>query len=294
MITPNTNTANLLPDSCNQLGEGVMWHPGEQVFYWIDITGEKLHRFDLISCIDEAFEMGSMIGTVVPVEEGGVVVALETGVYRFTIAKQLVKLADFPADAAPNTRFNDGKCDPAGRFWVGTMEKNAKPHKGKLYRMDGNRLVVVLENTTISNGLTWSPDKATMYYIDTWDQVIYAFDYDNASGNISGKRVAVTIPQTMGSPDGMTVDSTGNLWVALWGGGAVVCFDPKTGQQLDAIEVSAPNVTSCAFGGPDMKTLVITTAREGLDAGQLTQYPLSGKVFFTNTICQGINPYYFK
>lgn len=285
---------SVFPHVTATLGEGPMWHSGEQVFYWVDITGKKLHRLDLTTGKDVDFDMGSMIGTVVPVEEGGVVVALETGVYRFTDARQMLKLADFPADAAPNSRFNDGKCDPAGRLWVGTMEKSVKPHQGKLYRMVGNRLAVVLENITISNGLAWSPDERTMYYIDTYEQVIYAFDYNNSNGHISGKRVAVTIPLTMGSPDGMTVDSTGNLWVALWGGGAVVCFDPKSGQQIDTIEVDAPNVTSCVFGGSDMNTMIITTAREGLSERQLKQYPLSGKVFITNISCKGIKPNYFR
>jgi sugar lactone lactonase YvrE len=285
---------DVLPDVVATLGEGPMWHSGEQVFYWVDITGKKLHRLDLSAGTDVAFDMGSMISTVAPVEDGGVVVALETGVYRFTVPQQLIKFADFPDDAAPNTRFNDGKCDPAGRLWIGTMEKSAKPHQGKLYRIDGNRFIPVLENITISNGLAWSPDHRTMYYIDTYDQVVYAFDYDNVSGDISGKRVVVTIPHSMGSPDGMTIDNTGKLWVALWGGGSVACLDPRTGQQLEKIEVAAPHVTSCAFGGSDMNILVITTAREGLNEQQLTQYPLSGKIFFTNTSCRGIKPNFFK
>lgn len=285
---------NIFPHVTAKLGEGPVWHSSERVFYWVDITEKKLHWLDLTTGKDRDFDMGSMIGTVVPVEEGGVVVALETGVYRFTTAKQLVKLADYPADAALNTRFNDGKCDPAGRLWVGTMEKSAKPHQGKLYRMDVNRLVAVLENTTISNGMAWSPDETTMYYIDTYDQVVYAFDYDNANGNISGKRVTVIIPQTMGSPDGMTVDSAGNLWVALWGGGAVVCFDPKSGQQIEKIEVDAPNVTSCAFGGSEMNLLMITTACEGLNEQRLKQYPLSGNIFIVSTSSKGVEPYFFK
>lgn len=284
----------VFPDVTANLGEGPIWHPGEQVFYWVDITGEKLHRLDLISGTDEAFDMGSMIGAAVPVEVGGVVVALETGIYRFTVAKQLVKLAGYPAEAAPNTRFNDGKCDSSGRIWIGTMHKNARSRQGKLYRMDRNRLIPVLEDITISNGMAWSPDNRTMYYIDTPDQVVYAFDYDNASGDLSGKRVAITIPLSMGSPDGMTIDSTGKLWIALWGGGAVVCFDPQSGQQLEKFEVMAHHVTSCAFGGPAMNTLVITTAREGLSEEQLAQYPLSGKVFYINTYCKGIQPNYYN
>ena len=233
------------------------------------------------------------ICAVVPVEDGGVVVALETGIYRFHIPDQFEKLADYPSDAAPNTRFNDGKCDPFGRLWIGTMDKNAKPYQGKLYRLDGQKWVGILDNISISNGLAWSPDQRTMYYIDTFEQAVYGFDFDGVSGEISQKRIVVTISDSMGSPDGMTVDSTGKLWIALWGGSGVACFDPQTGQLLGKIEVPALNVTSCEFGGPDLKTLIISTAREGLSEEQLKQYPLSGKVFFVYTPFRGLKSNYW-
>ena len=279
---------NVFPNLTSTLGEGPVWHHVEQVFYWIDISGNLLHRLDLSSGKDQSFNMGSMIGAVVPVENGGVVVAMETGIYRFNAPDQFQKLVDFPTDSAPNTRFNDGKCDPSGRLWIGTMDKNAKPHQGKLYRMDHGKLVAVLENISISNGLGWSPDGQTMYYIDTFEQTVYAFDFDVMHGDISNKRIFITIPESMGSPDGMTVDSTGKLWIALWGGGGVACFDPQTGQLLDRIEVPALNITSCEFGGPDLKTLLITTAKEELNEEQLQKYPLSGQVFYVETILVGI------
>lgn len=279
---------NVFPDALSILGEGPVWHHGEQVFYWIDISGKKLHRLDLSAGDDQSFDMGSMIGAVVPVENGGVVVALETGIYRFNTPDQFQKLVDYPSDAALNTRFNDGKCDPSGRLWIGTMHKNAKPYQGKLYRMDQGKFIAVLENISISNGLSWSPDQQTMYYIDTFEQAVYAFDFDSRHGGISNKRIFITIPESMGSPDGMTADSTGKLWIALWGGSGVACFDPQTRQLLGKIEVPALNVTSCEFGGPDMKTLLITTAREGLNEEQLQQYPLSGQVFFVETTLEGI------
>ncbi len=290
----NFSDVNVFPGVTSTLGEGPVWHHEEQLFYWIDISGKKLHRLDLASGKDQSFDMGSMIGAVVPVKAGGGVVALETGIYSFNAPDQFRKLVDYPADAAPNTRFNDGKCDPAGRLWIGTMDKNAKPHQGKLYRMDQGKLVAVLENISISNGLGWSPDQQTMYYIDTFEQAVYGFDFDGVSGEISQKRIVVTISDSMGSPDGMTVDSTGKLWIALWGGSGVACFDPQTGQLLGKIEVPALNVTSCEFGGPDLKTLLITTAREGLNEEQLAKYPLSGKVFFVNTPFCGFKSNYFK
>ena len=289
----NFPDVNVFPDVTSTLGEGPVWHQGEQVFYWIDISGKKLHRLDLASGKDQSFDMGSMIGAVLPVQAGEAVIALETGIYSFYAPDQFQKLVDYPSDAAPNTRFNDGKCDPSGRLWIGTMDKNAKPYQGKLYRMDEGKLVAVLENISISNGLGWSPDQQTMYYIDTYEQAVCAFDFDVTYGRISNKKIILTIPQSMGSPDGMTVDSTGKLWIALWGGGGVACFDPQTGQLIGRIEVPALNVTSCEFGGPDLKTLLITTAREGLSEEQLQQYPLSGKVFFVYTPFRGLKSNYW-
>ena len=289
----NFSEVNVLPGVTSTLGEGPVWHHGEQVFYWIDISGKKLHRLDLASGKDLSFNMGSMIGAVVPVEAGGVVVALETGIFKFNAPDQSLKLVDYPSDAAPNTRFNDGKCDSSGRLWIGTMERNAKPHQGKLYRMDHGKLVAVLENISISNGLGWSPDGQTMYYIDTFEQAVYAFDFDVMHGEISNKRIFIAIPESMGSPDGMTVDSTGQLWIALWGGSGVACFDPQTGKLIGRIEVPALNVTSCEFGGSDLKTLLITTAREGLSEVQLQQYPLSGQVFFVHTPFRGLKSNYW-
>lgn len=298
MIQQQTNSfsfseLNVFPEVTSTLGEGPVWHHAEQVFYWIDISGKMLHRLDLQTGEDVAFDMGSMIGAVVPVENGGVVVAMETGIYSFNAPYQFQKLVDYPSDVAPNTRFNDGKCDPSGRLWIGTMDKNAKPYQGKLYRMDHGNLVAVLDRISISNGLGWSPDQQTMYYIDTFEQAVYAFDFDSSHGGISNKRIFITIPESMGSPDGMTVDSTGKLWIALWGGSGVACFDPQTRKLLGKIEVPALNVTSCEFGGPDLKTLLITTAKEGLNEEQLQKYPLSGQVLYVHSPICGIKSTYW-
>ena len=299
MIQQKTNSfgfseIKVFPDVTSTLGEGPVWHCEEQVFYWIDITGKKLHRLDLVTGKNQSFEMGSMIGAVMPVQEGGVVVALETGIFRFYPPDQFQKLVEYPSDASPNTRFNDGKCDPGGRLWIGTMDKNAKPYQGKLYRLEGSRLIEVLQNISISNGLGWSPDHRTMYYIDTFEQTVYAFDFDISTGEITNKRVVVYVSKSLGAPDGMTVDCNGNLWVALWGGSGVACFDPLTGDLIGKVEIPALNVTSCEFGGPDLKTLLITTAREGLNEEQLREYPLSGHVFIVQTPICGIKSDYYK
>ena len=285
---------NKFPGVQAELGEGPVWHAGEKVFYWIDISGRKLHRLDLYSGKNQSFDMPGMIGALFPIEEGGVVVALETGIFRFRVPDHFELLAEYPLDALPNTRFNDGKCDPAGRLWIGTMDKNAKPYQGKLYRLEGSNLVSVIESVSISNGLAWSPDQQTMYYTDTFEQTVYAFDFNISSGEISGKRELIRISGSMGSPDGLTVDRKGNLWIALWGGHAVACFDPESRQLICKIDIPALNVTSCEFGGPDLDILLITTAREGLNEDQLKQYPLSGHIFFVKTPFHGLQSNYIR
>ena len=180
----------------------------------------------------------------------------------------------------PSLRFNDGKCDPAGRFWVGTFDLEQKPHAGTLYRLDPDgSLHVMLRGITNSNGIAWSLDKKLMYYIDTPTLTVQAFDYDHATGAIANPRVIIRIPEGAGFPDGMTIDAEGKLWVALWGGGAVHRYHPATGALLQAVAVPAPYTSSCAFGGPDLKTLYITTARGGLSPEQLEEFPESGNVF---------------
>ncbi len=276
------------------LGEGAVWHPIEKVLYWVDITGEKLHCYDPVKNENKTYPMGSMIGTVVPaIGKFSVVVALESGIHGVSGEGVLQKLTGYPKEMQ-NNRFNDGKCDPAGRFWVGTMNKNVVKDAGNLYAFDGHELTVKQANVTISNGIIWSTDGQTMYYIDTPEFAIFAYDFDLETGNLSNRRVAVKIPNQLGAPDGMTIDSEGMLWVAHWGGKAVICWNPESGEQIQRIEIPAPHVTSCAFGDENLQTLYITTAREGMTDQQLQQYPLSGSLFKIQLDEQGSKAGIFK
>ena len=261
------------------LGEGALWNAEAGRLYWVDIEGRAFHIFDPTTGHDVAFATGARVGTVVPLHDGDVLLALQTGIHRLDIATgQLTLLANPLRD--PSLRFNDGKCDPAGRFWVGTFDLEQKPGAGTLYRYDPDgRLHVMLRHITNSNGISWSLDNKTMYYIDTPTLTVQAFDYDNATGAIANPRVVVHFPEGQGWPDGMTIDAEGMLWVALWGGGTVHRYNPGTGALLQVIAVPAPFTSSCAFGGPDLKTLYVTTARGGLSPVQLVQHPLSGNLF---------------
>jgi len=277
------------------LGEGSVWHPIENILYWIDITGMKLHKYDTVKNINTTIDTGSMIGTVVPsTGRYSVIVALEIGIHGVTSAGSLELLTVYPKNEIKDNRFNDGKCDPAGRFWVGTMSKKETKGAGNLYCFDGKRLILKQSSVSISNGIVWSADTKTMYYIDTPEQVVFAYDFDIDTGNITNRRVAFKIPENNGYPDGMTIDSDGMLWIAHWNGAAVICYDPSTGEELKKIEVPALNVTSCAFGGNDLKTLYITTAKQGLTEEQLEKYPLSGSLFSVECDAQGIQANVFK
>ena len=287
-------TARLVLDAKTRLGEGSLWHPGENRLYWVDIEGRALHIYDPVSHRDIHFNTGSRTSTVVPIRGGGALIAMQNGIHKIDC-----KTGQLTLVAAPLTdtmiRFNDGKCDPSGRFWVGTMHLEYKQYAAVLYRMDHDKTMhQLLDSVTISNGIVWTANKKTMYFIDTPKGEVDAFDYDDKTGNISNRRVAFKVPQGIGYPDGMTIDSEGKLWVALWGGGAVARFDPETGKLLRKVIVPAPNTSSCAFGGKNLDVLYITTAREGMSPDDLKKYPLSGGLFSAKPGVKGVPTYYFS
>jgi sugar lactone lactonase YvrE len=190
----------------------------------------------------------------------------------------LEMIAEVEADN-PDNRMNDGKCDGAGRFWAGTMGFEPIPGAGALYRLDADRNVTtVLENVTISNGLGWSPDDATMYYIDSSTNRIDAFDYDTETGKIRNRRRLIEVPQEQGMPDGMTVDAEGFLWVALWGGCSVRRYAPDGTPDL-VVELPASQITCPTFGGKDLSELYVTSATQGLLEEELQEQPYAGALF---------------
>lgn len=281
----------LVLDAKATLGEGALWHPDEQKLYWVDIEGRILHIYDPATGEDRELPTGEKVGTVVPVAGGGALVALQNGIHKIdTRTGELTFVVN--AEKDPGIRYNDGKCDPAGRLWVGTM---AGENEAALYRVDRDgQIHLLLDSVTCSNGIVWTADKKTMYYVDTPTGKVMGFDYDNAAGAISNPRVAVKVPPGMGSPDGMTIDEEGKLWVAHWGGSCVVRWDPLTGKMLRKIDVPGPHTTSCAFGGENLDVLYITTAREGLSEEQLRKYPLSGGLFSIKPGVRGVPAEFYR
>ncbi len=262
------------------LGEGPLWLPESGQLVWVDIEGMKIRMWNPKTREEGSVSVGQRIGAVVRASDGRMVCALEHGFYFLDLTTgELEPIVD-PEAHLPGNRFNDGKCDPAGRFWAGTMPKSEDAPEGSLYRLDTDGSVHrMVGEISCSNGLGWSLDGRTMYYIDTGTRRVDRFDYDAASGNISNRRVVANIPVDQGFPDGMTVDAEGKLWVAHWGGYAVSRFDPDTGECLERIELPVSQVTSCCFGGDDLDELYITSASVGLSEEQLRQEPLAGSLF---------------
>jgi sugar lactone lactonase YvrE len=290
----NDMNAELVLDMKSMLGEGSIWHPIEQKLYWVDIEGKLLHIYDPTTGRNRELTVGSRIGTVVPIDNGGALVALQNGIHK--IDTKTGKLSFILAPFTDSSlRFNDGKCDPSGRFWVGTMALDSRRKGGVLYRFDSDKSIrVMLDSVTISNGIVWTADKKTMYYNDTPTLTVQAFDYDDKTGAISNRRVVITIPRGQGAPDGMTIDEEGKLWIALWGSGTVGRYDPLTGQRLQTIKVPALNVSSCAFGGKNLDTLYITTARAWVNSEKLKEFPLSGGLFAVMPGVRGVPAFFYK
>jgi len=261
----------LLPVAAN-LGEGPCWVDGR--LWWVDIERCEVHRLDLASGRDHAWTLPSRVGFAIPTTGSHLVVGTEEGLGRFDPGSGSLIVITRPSSWRPGIRFNDAKCDPAGRLWAGTMACDEQPGCGTLYRVDSHwQAKPMVHQITVSNGLAWSPDGGTMYYIDSPSRRVDAFDFRD--GEISGRRSVVEIAD--GFPDGMCLDARGNLWIALWGGWGVACHDPRTGKRLARIDVPVECVTSCCFG-PDDELFITCASRDLTPAGRLRQ-PLAGGLF---------------
>ncbi|HEX9719061.1 MAG TPA: SMP-30/gluconolactonase/LRE family protein [Ramlibacter sp.] len=285
-------TAVSQPD---ELGESPFWHPGERLLYWVDIPARQIRRTDPAVGMIESWEMPSEPGCIAPVRGGGLVLALRDGVYRASSwGGTLTPVARFSHDVA-TTRFNDGKADPVGRFWAGTMYEPRDARKAELYSIDmrgssGGEPLVQLkaQNAVIANGLAWSPDARTLYWADTPNHVIHAWDWE-AQGNVmSHHRVFQQFPGKPalwqpgqpgygGRPDGAAVDVEGNYWCAMFEGARLLKFAPA-GRLIAEFPLPVRCPTMPCFGDADLKTLYVTSARHNRPAEELQALPQSGCV----------------
>jgi sugar lactone lactonase YvrE len=281
-MTPSGSPATPLAcvlDIKASLGECPLWSAAEQVLYWVDINAPSLNRFDPARGRNTVMPMPEAIGCFALRRDGGFVVALRSG---FWLARQdgtlIRKVAAAPYDPAHH-RFNDGRCDPQGRLLAGSMNEARDAATAALYRLDPDfRVTCLLSGMTISNGLGFSPDGRTMYHADTPTQTITAYDYDAASGTPSHPRVLARFTADVDRPDGAAVDRDGCYWTALYRAGKVRRIAPD-GRVLAEHALPALCPTMCAFGGRDLKTLFVTSARQMREPGELARLPLSGGLF---------------
>ena len=281
--------AELLLNAKATLGEGPAWDSKTQTLYWLDILEKRIYADTRILA-----QLDDLVCCIVPRKNGNLLLGTRLGFADLNPdTVQLTVLAALDSEL-PTNRLNDGKCDPAGRLLAGTMDMNEKDPNGALYSFDGKNSTRLLDKVTISNGLAWSVDYKTFYYIDTPTREVKAFDYDLATGQIANPRVAIHIPESLGWPDGMTSDTDGNLWIALWGGAQVTKWNPKTGKLLEQIPVPALQTSSCVFGGKDMNELYITSARKSMSETDLKKYPLSGGLFKVITNVVGMKTFEFN
>jgi len=277
-----------------ELAEGPVWDARAGRLYWVDIHAGHLHVYNPASGNDLRLDLGAPVGCVAPARGGGLVAALKGGLVAVDLACGELELLADPEPDKPGNRFNDGKCDPAGRFLAGSMDDAEQDASGALYSLAPDRsLRTLLTGLRISNGLGWSPDGATFYHIDTPTRTVSAYDYDLATGALAHPRPAVTVPPELGWPDGMAVDAEGMLWVALWGGGAVARFDPSGGRLLAKVDLPALHVTCPTFGGAGLDELYVTTARIGLSPAQLAAAPASGGLFRLHPGVHGLPAFEF-
>ena len=284
----------LLLDAKSELGEGPSWDSRNGVLYWVDIFRGLVHRYTPDESKDEEFQAGQYVSSVVPSRSGDVVVTLQHGFFSLSLGGEPHPIAEVEGSLAQN-RFNDGKCDPRGRFWAGTMDIEEKRPVGALYVLEKERGVTkVLEKVTVSNGLGWSPDHRTMYYIDTPTRLVAAFDYSDSTGRIKNRRTAVDMSDQPGYPDGMAVDAEGMLWVAHWGGWRVTRFDPHNGKALAYVSMPASQVTACCFGGRRLDQLYVTSARAGIGPEEAAQGSPAGGLFRIETGVRGLDTFAFE
>lgn len=272
------------------LAEGPCWWSERNILLWVDIEASRIGLFDPATGNNDFFHLPAHVGAVVPTSVGDLLLATAAGLMRMDPSTGVVTLLLDPELDRPGNRFNDGKCDPWGRFWAGTMAYDFEPLAGSLWRLDGDgRITRQRRQLTISNGLAWSQDRGTLYFIDSPTLKVMAFPL-TSSGEIAAEpSICVQIPEDWDAvPDGMCIDAEGMLWIALFGGGAVTRWDPISGQLLDRLALPCRQVTSCCFGGPHLDQLFMTTARREMDAAAIAAEPLAGGLFQADVGVKGL------
>jgi sugar lactone lactonase YvrE len=262
------------------VGESPHWDAQNQRLYWVDIYGKLIFQYTPTHHQTKQFTMPEMVGHVIPTSSEEALVSMPSGIYQFNLAnQQLTRITELEPEH-PNNRPNDGKCDPEGRLWVGTIDLEFKPEASALYRLDtNNKLTQMLSGLTLANGLAWDTQKNIFYFIDSAKQYVQKFDYHPDTGDITNRRIAFSCDDSPGLPDGMCIDSSGMLWVAFFDGGQVCQFNPDNGKIINKIKVPTKYPTSCALGGKNLDQLFITSASHLLTPKEKKTDTASGLTF---------------
>ena len=306
-MTINTSAWTSVGTQTFTLGESPFWHPQEQTLYWVDIAGRKLARANVYMGTVETWDMSSEPGCIAPAASGGLVIALRHGVFRArSWGGELEPITVLDYDQK-TVRANDGKCDALGRFWVGTVDEPKAAQAGTLYSIDCRHGAAVVTrqagDALTANGLAWSPDVGTLYWADTPNHIVHAWNFDLQANALSAHRNFLQFQKKpegwdyndsryQGRPDGAAVDALGNYWVAMYEGRRICVFSPA-GEMLREIETPVQCPTMPCFGGEDLRTLYITSAKKGRSDAELAQMPLSGGVFSMRVDTPGLPVNFF-
>lgn len=289
---PSMQSPRNVLDARARLGESPLWHAIEQKLFWVDVYNHRVHQFDPATGQNRYFDTREVVSAVAPYSPDHLLIALRDSLAQMDIQTgEINPLVQLALSNQGDSRCNDGKCDPQGRFWIGTCSDTSG--QAALYRYDPDGSLQVMETgLTISNGLGWSPDGSTFYLTDSFQHKIFAYDFDGTTGSISHRRVLIDLSQESVEPDGLTIDTQGNIWSALWDGWAVACFDP-TGQLICRVKLPVPRPTSVTFGGPNLTDLYITSACVGLSQKQVQECHTAGDLFCLTTFAKGRPTYGF-
>lgn len=276
----NTLQSKIVTDHRCLLGEGPVWDDQQKAILWIDILKGEIHEYNLEENIHTTLCVHELIGSVAICRHTNLVAAVKSGFVLIDRTTAKIKNIVNPEPVGSDNRFNEGKCDPVGRFLAGTMSLSKKPNQGSLYALERDHSVIRrISSLSVPNGMAWSIDYQTFYHIDTPTYKVVAYKYDCGTGAINNGRTVIEVPTDDGLPDGLTIDTEGMLWIAHWGGWQITRWDPATGQKLSQFSLPVAHVTSCTFGGDNLQDIYITSASANLTEEESKQQPLAGCLF---------------